>query len=255
MTNYHNTLFTGYLRSEAPEAGVESGESTGSDTPPVDGNGANDKNSTQNSDHHINDNEPDVMSVFSFDLEEGDETRDEGEEPQGEESFALSLDESLIPDEGFKSLLTEQAQASGLPADKATAFLNSVATKMRETEAEVMLSSDLELKKEWGSSYEANVKKAKLFARKVSQSSGLSLDDLSVLQSPKGFKLLHALSLSTAERSFVDVGIQQPPLGKKEEAESIMNGMHPKYGDAILNPANPLYKQANEEYDRLIGLK
>lgn len=179
-------------------------------------------------------------------------------EPDLEEGapFELAFDEAIQMPDDLKDLLTTQAKESGLPADKASAFLNSIVSKLDAAEVERAKESDQSLRSDWGRDYEANVKQAKAFAHKVAKSSGLSLDDLSPLQSPKGFRLLHAISGMVGERRAEGIqGAAVATSDPKDEAKRILTDPTHKFHRAIMNPSDPQHIEANNYYDSLMGIK
>lgn len=236
-----------WLREEATEPA----------TPPAGGNGGNggEEQSTPPTDGETQSPEYDPGS-YGFDEGEPESATDtENGEPENEDApyeIAWDEDSGLAPE--TQSLLSEQAKAAGLPADKAASFLNSALGKIAEAEQAALSQSDAELRKEWGRDYEANNKLARATARKLAQSSGLSLDDLAPLQSPKGYKLLHAIAQMTGERRAEGTHTAAPAASPDQELKAMLTDPKHKYNKAIFNPGDPLHREANDYYDKLAGI-
>ena len=83
---------------------------------------------------------------------------------------------------------------------------------------------------------------------------GLTAEDMAPLQSPKGFKLLHALMSATGEDSFVGAKNAAPGRSNAEEAHAMLTDPnHPDYA-ALDDPPHPRHMEANRKYNRLVGL-
>ena len=83
---------------------------------------------------------------------------------------------------------------------------------------------------------------------------GLTAEDMAPLQSPKGFKLLHALMSATGEDSFVGAKNAAPGRSTAEEAHAMLTDPnHPDYA-ALDDPPHPRHMEANRKYNRLVGL-
>lgn len=114
--------------------------------------------------------------------------------------------------------------------------------------------STKKLKEEWGNNFNANMKQVQQFAAKLQTKSGLSAEDMAPLQSPKGFKLLHALMTAPGEDSFVGAKNAAPGHSNAEEAHAMLTDPnHPDYA-ALDGPTHPRHMEANRKYNRLVGL-
>lgn len=83
---------------------------------------------------------------------------------------------------------------------------------------------------------------------------GLTAEDMAPLQSPKGFKLLHALMSATGEDSFVGAKNAAPGRSNAEEAHAMLTDPnHPDYA-ALDDPTHPRHMEVNRKYNRLVGL-
>ena len=94
---------------------------------------------------------------------------------------------------------------------------------------------DSELKEEWGGDYNTRMKECKRFLSRHAKASGLTNEDIAVLQSPKGFKLLYSFMKATGE--------SPAHMGKADA--STQSWAH----EAMNNPAHPDYKALHELND------
>lgn len=195
---------------------------------------------------------------YGFGTPPADDTNDgnDAQTPPGDGGeYALSFDEASGLDDGLKSMLTDEAKGSGLDAGAASSFITSVLDKVNKAEEEAAAQSDAKLKEDWGRNYESNMKSAASFAHKVAQASGLSLEDLGPLQSPNGFRVLHALSSMFNESPVAGAGGgQSMQSNPAEEANRILSDPEHPLHEAILNPSHHRHKEAHATYDRLIGI-
>lgn len=170
-----------------------------------------------------------------------------------DEIYELTFGEDFAGGDELKNLLTEQAKTSGLPSDKASQFLGNVISKIRDAEVAELKASDAKLKEDWGKDYEANMKTAKAFAHKVASKAGLKMEDMAVFASPNGYRILNALAGTFEEGGIVGAGNGTKVNPDDEAKRMLSDPSHPLH-DAILNPAHPRHKEANEQYNRLVGI-
>lgn len=181
-----------------------------------------------------------------------DPAKEENPDDAGE--YAVELPEDFQASDDFRSLVTEQAKAAGLDGKAAGKYVSGVIAALQKAETEAISQSTKELKEEWGTSFNANMQQVKQFTAKLRAKSGLTAEDLAPLQSPKGFKLLHALMTSTGEDSFVGAKNAAPGRSNAEEAHAMLTDpSHPDYA-ALDDPTNPRHMEANRKYNRLVGL-
>ncbi len=171
-----------------------------------------------------------------------------------DEAYELAFGDDFAGGDELKSLLTEQAKTSGLPSDKASQFLGSVISRMRDAEVTELKASDAKLKEEWGKNYEVNMKTAKSFAHKIATKAGLKIEDMAVFASPNGYRILNALAGTFEEGGIVGAGSNGTRVNPDHEARRMLSDPNHPLHDAILNPAHPRHKEANEKYNQLVGI-
>lgn len=239
----HTSLFNPYrplLREEAPENVTPPGEQNPAPTPadppaPVPG----DETPAPGEREEAN---------FNLDADpKPDSAPDDGK-------YDLELPEDFQASDDFRNLVTEQAKAAGLDGKAAGKYVSGVITALQKAEQEALAQSTKALKEEWGTNFNANMGAVKQFTAKLRAKAGLSAEDMAPLQSPKGFKLLHALMTSTGEDSFVGAKNAAPGRSNAEEAHAMLTDPnHPDYA-ALDDPTHPRHMEANRKYNRLVGL-
>ena len=175
-----------------------------------------------------------------------------GEQKEGEEEYQLSYPENWNADPAFTELVTPIAKKSGIDGKTFGALTAEVIGKMQEAEYANMVKTDAELKKDWGSDYDANMKAARAEAAFLKKEAGLTDEDLRVFASPKGMRALYAISLTHGERGAA--GMKEVSASDKAWAEEVMtNPAHPDY-KAFHDVDDPRWRLVNERYNRAKGI-
>lgn len=192
---------------------------------------------------------------FSLDGQDEPQGQPEPEQPEEDEPFALELPEGVRhPGEEYEQIFAQQAKASGLKNKQAAAFVGGVLKAQQDAAAAKLREQKAELVKEWGASYQANVKQARTFALQLADKAGVPREMMGVFASPMGFRLLHALSSTMAEPKFAG-GSGAPQRSAMEEAEAMISDPSNPYYDAMYDTAHPNHRKAHERYDRLTGIR
>lgn len=173
------------------------------------------------------------------------------------DAYALTFPEefSARPDaEIYNSILAPIAQQSGIDGEQfGKLFADSYAaieSARQRVEWQNRFQQDVELKKDWGADYEANMATARGHIAFLKEKAGLSDDDLAVFSSPKGMRALYAMA--TAHAAPPAAGLAQSASTEKAWAKAIMQPGHADY-DAFINPMNPRYKEVNQRWLRANG--
>ena len=173
------------------------------------------------------------------------------------QDYALTFPEefSARPDaEIYNSILAPIAQQSGMDGEQfGKLFADSYAaieSARQRAEWQNRFQQDVELKKDWGADYEANMATARGHIAFLKEKAGLSDDDLAVFSSPKGMRALYAMA--TAHAAPPAAGLAQSASTEKAWAKAIMQPGHADY-DAFINPMNPRYKEVNQRWLRANG--
>lgn len=173
------------------------------------------------------------------------------------DAYALTFPEefSARPDaDAYNSILAPIAQQSGMDGEQfGKLFADSYAaieSARQRAEWQNRFQQDVELKKDWGADYEANMATARGHIAFLKEKAGLSDDDLAVFSSPKGMRALYAMA--TAHAAPPAAGLAQSASTEKAWAKAIMQPGHADY-DAFINPMNPRYKEVNQRWLRANG--
>lgn len=263
----NTTLFNPFLRicraaaEETPEGGGPPATQQPEDTPPAQPPAPGEEQAPPNPDNP-GEATPESGEVdFSLDApppdgkeQPGDETEpgDTEDSKEPEKPYELELPDDLDVTDDFKATLKEHAKASGLEGKAAGKFVSGVIKSIQEAEQANIAATTKELREDWGKNFNSNMKSVKEFAGKLKQKSGLTTEDLAPLQSPKGYRLLYALMKSVGEDSFVS-GKEAQPEDPQKEAQRMLTDPAHRYFRAIQDPNDPLFKEANQEYNRLVG--
>lgn len=246
--------FRAFLHEEAPENVTPPGEQNPAPTPanpPAPAPG--DENLAPGEDANFNiDADPESDPAPGDEGKPQDPAKQENPDDAGE--YALELPDDFQASDDFRALATEQAKAAGLDGKAAGQYVSGVITALQKAEQEALAQSTKALKEEWGTNFNANMGAVKRFTAKLRAKSGLTAEDLAPLQSPKGFKLLHALMTATSEDAFVGSKTAAPGRSNAEEAHAMLTDPnHPDYA-ALDDPEHPRHMEANRKYNRLVGL-
>lgn len=186
-----------------------------------------------------------------FNLEE----QDEPEEEKGEdEPFNMEVPEGFELDDGLKAEYENIAKEMGLPGGKAGKYISKVIEADMEARAKQLEAQEKELRKEWGASFNDNVKAARTFCRQIAGRAGIDMRVMQVFASPAGFKLMYALSQAVGEPKVVTGAPSNQGTNEAEANRMITDPSHPLY-DAFYNQDDPRHEQANKTYNRLVGLE
>lgn len=181
-----------------------------------------------------------VKDAYRVDAEGGDEEEQPENTEQGKDSeeaqpYAIEWPEGYEATPEFEAVAAEAAKGSGLDGKTAGLYTSRVLDALNEAEVKNMERMDSELKEEWGGDYNTRMKECKRFLSRHAKASGLTNEDIAVLQSPKGFKLLYSFMKATGE--------SPAHMGKADA--STQSWAH----EAMNNPAHPDYKALHELND------
>lgn len=182
----------------------------------------------------------------------GDSPAD-GQQPQEqqEQPYTVEYPEGFPVDDTFASIVTPIAKDSGLDGKTFGGLTAKVLQAVNDAEYANMVKTDAELKKDWGSEYDTNMRLARSTAQKLMRQSGLTEPDLAVLQCPKGMRLLYAISQMTGEKPAA--GTTPPSAAESSWAKDVMsNPNHPDYKD-FRDPSSPRWRELNIRYNRATG--
>ncbi len=123
-----------------------------------------------------------------------DKQNDGGKEGQEEEApFCLEFSEGTTIDEGLVSIATEHFKGLGVDGKAAGACVENIISAYQEQHYLQMAKNDAELKMEWGADYGARKLEVEQFLRAFCASRDYSLDRVSPISSPDGYRLVYEI--------------------------------------------------------------
>lgn len=174
-----------------------------------------------------------------------------------QQDYTISFPETFAQNaeaQAFNTILAPIAKQSGIDG---TAFgklfadsYAAIETARQQAEWRNRFQQDLDLKKDWGSDYEANMTTARGHIEFLKQKAGLTDADLAVFSSPKGMRALYAMA--TVHASPVAAGLDMGTITEQTWAKAVMQPGHADH-DAFTNPLNPRYKEVNQRWLRANG--
>ena len=199
------------------------------------------------------DDNADQEEEESADDSADDSGEESAEEDADQEEYAFDLGESTqIPAE-IHGELGDLAKELGIPGDKAAALLNKGLAVYQARYREQNRQLGAELKKEWGKDFASRLKSTQAFAARLGREAGLKADDMGVLMSPHGIRLLDAMRAKLSEGGgFAGRGQAQPKLTRQQQLDAFYANKEKMA--AVLDPTNPLYESANAELNKLHGI-
>ncbi len=174
------------------------------------------------------------------------------EEQKAEPEYVFELPDDIQVTDEFKAILKDQAKGSGLDGKAAGKYVSSVIKAMEEAERTTITKDTKSLREDWGKDFNANMSAVKGFASRLMKDSGLTPEDMTIFQTPKGYRLLHTLKQIVGEDTFVD-GAADPVSDPQKEAQRMLTDPSHKYFKAIQDPTDPLFQEANHQYNKLVG--
>lgn len=196
---------------------------------------------------------------YDFNEPQGTEGGQEGGEQktEGGEEYTVTFPEGFGGEEAeaFGSILAPIAKGSGLDGTAyGKLFADSYAaieTARQKSAWENRFRQDAELKRDWGSDYESNMKTARGHIAFLKEKAGLTDDDLAVFKSPKGMRALYAMATAQGEKPAA--GLATGQASEKSWADAVLKDPnHPDRG-ALFNTSDPRYREVNARFRRAHG--
>lgn len=193
----------------------------------------------------------DMRKTYTFGTPDTEPTPTNDDNTPEDPPYAVEYPADFAVDETFAGIVAPIAKDSGVDGKTFGNLTAKVVRALNDAEYANMVKTDAELKKDWGAEYNANMLTAKNTAEKLMKTSGLTEQDLSVLQSPKGMRLLYAISQMTGEQPAA--GSTPASAAESSWAKDIMsNPNHPDYRD-FRDPSSPRWRSLNERYNRAMA--
>lgn len=196
---------------------------------------------------------PYAVNIEAADEAASDETAD----------YALDVEEQYNVEPEIVNELTGCARGAGLQAQQASKFMNAMLAKLTEKQQAAFAAQDKQLRADWGGDFASRVRKNNQFIAHLAAKAGLSQADISVLQSPQGYRLVDALRNVTGESRVLTgstnkVADPNAPLSE-EQRRAMLRDMvrNPKneFRNGLINPSAPAAerRRARAEYNKIAG--
>lgn len=167
------------------------------------------------------------------------------------EEYSIDWGDFTVSEE-FSQIATGVAKEAGLDRTAAGQYTSKVIQAMQESVVKAMEKDDAALKEEWGSEYNSKVNSCKAFIKQHAEASGLTEEDVNVLFSPKGYKLV-ASFMKLAGESEAQIG--QTSVNEKAWAQEVQtNPNHPDY-KAFHDRTDPRYEELSKRWYKAHGMK
>lgn len=180
-----------------------------------------------------------------------EESTEEAAEEAAE--FAMEWPEGYEATEQFASLTTEAAKAVGITDGKLAGAYTAKVIAAIEAEADKRVAEDdAALKADWGADYAANKEECQAYIKRMSAKAGLSEQDVAVLATPKGMRLIQAMRTEVGEGA---AAVGTPTASAEDEAWAKAVMSNPNHADykAFHNPSDPRWRSLNARYNRVKG--
>ncbi len=185
------------------------------------------------------------------DSADGAEGAEESAESAGDEAYEIQWPDGVEVEDGFKAITNEAASAAGLDKAAAGKYTAAVLASFQKQQQEALAAADAELKQDWGAQYNERVKACRSFMARHMRAAGLSAEDVAVLQSPKGFRLIHSFMERTGERAAAGTSRASSSAADEQWASDVMtNPQHPDY-NAYHDPSDARFEQVHARFNRV----
>lgn len=168
------------------------------------------------------------------------------------EEFAMEWPEGYEASEEFAQITTEAAKAAGIADGKlAGAYTAKVIAAIQEAADKRVAQDDAELKADWGADYQTNMTECKSFVERMGAKAGLTDEDVAVLATPKGMRLIQAIRAEVGE-GVAAQGKRASAADQSWAREVMSNPSHPDY-KAFHNPSDPRWREVNKRFNAIKG--
>lgn len=181
-----------------------------------------------------------------FEYQDGREAQEGGDEDEGQEEedgeYVLDIAEDSGVQEPVAKILREEARAAGINSRQASRFLNAVFAKQNALGKQIYEAQDRKLRAEWGIDFKRRLEQTRRYAGHLANLSGLTEEEMDVLKTPAGYRLMYKLMNATGE---LNAGAAGGNRGKYSAAmrgpltDSERKAMRK---DMLTNPNNPYYR-------------
>lgn len=192
--------------------------------------------------------------VFSFTDEDADDAPEgEADGGEGEDGGVFELSaESDIPQD-YATGLGEIAREVGVGGAKGAQLIERAWEYVKEQQAAANRQLGAEMRKEWGSEFDAKVAATKQFAARLAKRAGLDAAKMAPMMSPYGFRLLNAMREMVQEGGgFAGGAKSEPKLTTEQQIDQIYET--PELFRALTEPSDPRHEEINARLNKLMGI-
>lgn len=195
----------------------------------------------------------DIFSFSEADADEEPQAAEGGAEGEGEDGEFAFSEEADIPESYVKGL-ADIAKECGMPGIKGAQMMERAWAYAKAQNLAANKALGLELKKEWGSEFDAKLQATKSFAARLTKRAGLTDEQMEPMMSPYGIRLLNAMREMVQEGGgFAGNASNAPKLTAEQEIDTIFNT--PELFRALTDPGDPKHDEVNTRLNRLMGIK
>jgi len=200
-------------------------------------------------------------SGYSFDEPAEEEATGEDATATGEEQaeeaapYEVEWPEDFAASDDLTALTNEVARECGV-SDKALGrYTAAMIGRIEARHVEQLAAADAALKQEWGRDYAANMKEARAFMSRQMKAHGLSAADVAEFATPKGFKVLYALSQSMGSKPTAGMQASATAQAEAAWAQAAMSDTSHPDNKALRDVTDPRHREVTARYFRAQGAK
>lgn len=198
---------------------------------------------------------------YSFDEPAEEVAAEEAPTTTGEEKseeaapYEVEWPEDFAASDDLTALTNEVARECGV-SDKALGrYTAAMIGRIEARHVEQLAAADAALKQEWGRDYAANMKEARAFMSRQMKAHGLSAADVAEFATPKGFKVLYALSQSMGSKPTAGMQASATAQAEAAWAQAAMSDTEHPDNKALRDVLDPRHREVTARYFRAQGAK
>lgn len=151
--------------------------------------------------------------------------------PEQEQEYKLDLSELDAEDMPYADILTAQAKAAGLEADKASKFVVGFTKELHDYHAKLALEESKALQKEWGKEFKAKKTQTADFMGKLFSKAGLTEEERAMFHNAPMYRVMRKIMGTMGEMKGAVAGAKVPEMTVKERRDMLIKEMVKLQGD------------------------
>lgn len=185
--------------------------------------------------------EPSV-NPFDFTNIEPEPQEQQAPDVPNDTPYVLDMGTDYDGNQETTDMITQAAQKCGLDAGAAGQFVGQVCAGLKAAQDQAVKQANEALMKEWGSSYDSNMKGAGQFLAAMARQ--LGIEDTQPLMNPAVFRLAHAMRQMGGEKMAAGTTATDTRTSQ-QRFDAIM--ADPSKQAILMNPMHPDYKRVAAE--------